>query len=162
MVAQVIVAILPKDGFTLLSLRQLCMDSVKELSRRFVSTVNKLNKENPEVTITKNIETSLERYIKDAIFMTKHIIFTTIFKILQEPIDKEIIPACKTLTDPIQEAIDTLCAPIPGLNELLNLEDMLNDVLKTLLKNGINKAISSIDTVSPPIIKVLEGEVSVA
>jgi len=54
-VAQVIVAILPKDGFTLLSLRQLCMDSVKELSKRFVSTVNKLNDENPDVSIIENL-----------------------------------------------------------------------------------------------------------
>lgn len=50
-----------------------------------------------------------------------------------------------------QEVIDSLCADIPYLNELLNLDEILNDVLKTLLNNGIK----SINTVSPPIIKVL-------
>ena len=93
-------------------------------------------------------------------FMSKHIIFTTAFKVLSEPIDKEIIPACSTFTDPIQEMIDTLCAPLPGLNELLNLSEMLSDVLNTIMKNAINKAIRSLDTVIPSKIQVLEAEVA--
>ena len=53
---------------------------------------------------------------------------TAIFKLIFMPIISEfVVKPCKLLVEPVQETIDNI--PIPGLNTILNLSAMVEEVI---------------------------------
>jgi hypothetical protein len=141
-------------------MRYVAIDIMKDLSLRFAYTLNSLCESDPATQPSVHAKAVLRMYIHDAKLMTNYIINNIISTLVNEPLDKTLIPDLLTLVSPVQAIVDEVAQVIPGFDQLFSVNDMVSDVIHKLADDQIDRAMPSVDSTAEEILKPLESEVA--
>lgn len=111
------------------------LDKLRMLMRRAVYTFRELAKGIPVAEQSSVLSHVVGLLVHDAYLVVKFVIFSILKAILQNPIAEFVIKPSVALVEPLQKVIDEI--PIPGLNILFDLPDMLEEVVTSIQDKAV-------------------------
>jgi len=122
-------------GFSAYSLYSDTGDAVRDLGHRALYYFEAAAKASDYTNLEAILVDTASKMVHDAKLSEKALLVSVLTAILQPMIEEKVIKPCVELVAPIQDLINAI--PVPGLADLFNLSDMVEECLGSIVDNGL-------------------------
>lgn len=122
-------------GFSAYSLYSDTLDAVRDLAHRALYSFEAAAKTSDYTNLEAIWADTGSKMVHDAKLSEKALLVAVLTAILQPMIEENVIKPCVELVAPIQDVINAI--PVPGLSDLFNLSDMVEECLGSIVDNGL-------------------------
>lgn len=136
-----VAALFSSGGFTPYSVYSDALESIRDLTHRahfkFSTRVLEAGYAGQEAILNE----VLADMVHDAKIAENAILNSILNSILQPSVESNVIVPCGELVQPVQDAIDAI--PLPGLSDLFNLPNLVEEVVTTIVEGGVSAIIEA-------------------
>lgn len=135
-------------GFTGYMVYTIVMEDLQDLSRRVCYTLGReiYKGENSQGVASEYVQPAeaiavvTRKLVHDCKIYVKNILMKLMRTMLESTVTETLGKPCHTLVDPIQATIDAI--PVPGLSTLFDLSKMLDEVIASVVDDGLDAIVS--------------------